>query len=115
MLARVLLTAVYTAAGSMKLTRSKHQLLDAGQAWAEDVPDAGVKAIGAAEILGAAGLLVPWPGRLGRIAVPAAATGLTLLQIGAATVHARRGEHRNLPINAVLLTLAAYVALSARR
>ncbi len=88
----------------MKLTRSKDQLLDAGQAWADDVPDAGIKAIGAAEILAAAGLALPWPGRLGRVAVPAAAT-----------VHVRRGEHRNLPVNAVLLTLAARVALSRRR
>ncbi len=34
---------------------------------------------------------------------------------GAATVHVRRGEHRTLPVNAVLLALAAHVVLSARR
>jgi hypothetical protein len=114
-LARALLVAAYGAAGTMKLTRSKDELLDAGQAWADDVPDAGIKAIGAAEILGAAGLALPWPGRLGRVAVPAAATGLTLLQVGAAALHVRRGEHRTLPVNAVLLTLAARVALTPRR
>jgi uncharacterized membrane protein len=114
-LARALLALAYAAAGGMKLTRSKDQLLDAGQAWAEDVPDAAVKAIGAAEILGAAGLALPWPTRIRRFAVPAAAAGLTLLQAGAAVLHVRRGEHRNLPINVVLLTLAAHVALAGHR
>lgn len=114
-LARALLTAAYGAAGAMKLTRTKDQLFDAGQAWVDDVPDAAITAIGVAEILGAAGLALPLPGRWGRVAAPAAAAGLTLLQVGAATVHVRRGEHRNLPVNAVLLALAAHVALSTRR
>jgi zinc transporter ZupT len=63
--------------------------------------------IGLAEVLGAIGLILPpltgvFPG----LAI-AAAAGLVVVQAGAIVVHARRGEAKQLPANAVLLVLAA--------
>jgi hypothetical protein len=74
----------------MKLTQPKPALVTAGQGWAEDVPDARVKAIGALEILGAAGLVLPALLDTATVLVPLAAVGLVVLMLGAAVTHARR-------------------------
>jgi hypothetical protein len=65
--------------------------------WVEDFSDPGVRTIGALELLGALGLLLP-------------AVGLALLMVGAAATHRRRGELPMIGINAVLLVLAVVVA-----
>jgi hypothetical protein len=54
-----LLALVLLAAGVMKLVRSRTALAAAGQGWAADVPEGGVKAIGAAEVLAGLGLVLP--------------------------------------------------------
>jgi hypothetical protein len=71
-----------------------------------------VKRIGAAEILGALGLILPAVLNIATVLVPAAASGLFLLMIGAAITHARRGEVPNVVINIVLGILAAGIALA---
>jgi hypothetical protein len=42
--------------------------------------------------------------------VPLAATGLALVMVGAAVVHARRKENQMIVANVVLLALAVFVA-----
>lgn len=106
-----LLAAVFLAAGLMKLTQSKPALVKAGQGWAEDVPDTGVKVIGALEVLGAIGLILPALLGIATILVPLAATGLAVLMLGAAVTHARRREYPNIVANVVLAALAAFVAV----
>ncbi|GAB3145416.1 DoxX family protein [Amycolatopsis stemonae] len=106
------LAALYLGAGGMKLATPRKKLLDnPNMGWAADFSDAAVKGIGAVEILGALGLILPWALDLARVLTPLAATGLAVIQIGAIIVHARRKETKALPMNVVLLVLAAFVAV----
>ncbi len=104
-----LLAAAFLAAGAMKLTKTKQQIVESGMAWAEDFSPTMLKTIGALEVLGALGLVVPPLVGVLPVLAPLAALGLALLMISAAVVHARRGETSNIMINAVLLVLAVVV------
>lgn len=107
-----LLAALYLAAGGMKLATPREKLLEnPNMGWTADFSDAGVKGIGAVEILGALGLILPWALDIAPVLTPLAATGLAVIQIGAIIVHARRKETKALPMNVVLLVLAAFVAI----
>ncbi|MBE8517904.1 DoxX family protein [Amycolatopsis sp. H6(2020)] len=106
-----LLAVVYLLAGGMKLATPREKLLEnPNMGWAADFPEAAVKGIGAVEILAAIGLILPWALDIAPVLTPLAATGLVLVQIGAIVVHARRKETKALPMNVVLLLVAAFVA-----
>lgn len=87
-----LLALAFLAVGSMKLFRSKPALQSMGMAWTEDFSDAAVKLVGAAEIVGAVGLILPLLTGIAPLLTPIAATALALLMIGAVVVHLRRKE-----------------------
>ena len=103
----VALAAVYAPAGLLKLVVPKSRLTTNPQfGWAKDVSDSTVKAIGAAEVLGAAGVVIPRLTGIAPVLGTLAAWGLAAVQVGAIVVHARRREFATLPINLVLLALA---------
>lgn len=105
-----LLAAAFLGAGVMKLSKSKEQLVSSGMGWAESYPAGAVKAIGAVELLAALGLVLPALLDIAPVLVPLAAAGLAMIMVGAAVVHARRGEYQAIIANVVLLILAAVVA-----
>lgn len=110
-IAQGLLTLVYLVAGGIKVVRPREQLVASGNFdWMKDTSDAGVKAVGLAEILGALGLILPRLTGIAEILTPLAAIGLLVVQIGALRVHLVRNERRPLPANVFLLLLAAFVA-----
>ncbi|WP_127502136.1 DoxX family protein [Actinoplanes solisilvae] len=104
-----LLAVAFLAAGLMKLLQPKEKLAASGQGWVQDVREGTVKLIGAAEVLAAAGLVLPAALDVVPVLVPLAATGLVVLMIGAIITHARRKETQSIVVNAVLLVLAAVV------
>lgn len=106
--AAVLLAALYLMAGIMKGTQPIEKL--AGQMkWPGQYPRL-TRFVGWAEVLGAIGLIVPlWTGILAWL-TPLAALCLVVVQILAIGFHLRRGEPQILPMNAVLLGLAIFVA-----
>ena len=107
-----LLAALYLAAGTMKLTQPKEKLLATGNMnWVEELDGGQLKGLGAVELLGAAGLVLPWALDIAPVLTPIAAVGLAVLQAGALRTHLRRGETPLLPLNAVLLVLAVVVAV----
>lgn len=107
-----LLAAVYLAAGVMKMARSREQMVASGGFdWAKDMTDGAVKAIGAVEVLGALGLVLPQLTGIAPVLTPIAAVGLVIVQALAMRVHLKLGETKSLPVNAVLLLLAAFVAV----
>lgn len=107
-----LLAAVYLGAGLTKLVQSRKKLLsNPNFGWAQDFSDPAVRGIGAVEALGALGLVLPQATGVVPVLTPLAAVGLALVQVGAMVVHLRRGETKNLPVNLVLLALAAFVAV----
>lgn len=105
-----LLAVAFLGAGAMKLSQPKAKLSASGMPWVDDFSDGQVKTIGALEVLAAIGLIGPPLTGIAPVLAPLAAVGLVLTMIGAAVVHARRGETQGIVVNAVLLILAAVVA-----
>ncbi|GAA1970017.1 DoxX family protein [Microbacterium deminutum] len=103
-----LLALAFIAAGGMKVARPKAALVASGLGWADDYADPTVKLIGAAEILGGLGLILPLLTGIAPLLTPIAATALTVVMIGAVTVHTRRKENATPSI-----VLAALSAISA--
>jgi MYXO-CTERM domain-containing protein len=77
------------------------------QAYREDFTGAQIKAIGAIEVLGGIGVILPWATGIAPVLTPLAAAGLGLIMIGAALVHRRRKEP--FAVNLVLLAMAVIV------
>lgn len=105
----IVLAVAFGLAGLMKVAQPQEKLASSGLAWVNDVSPNTVKAIGGLEILGAIGLFLPAALNIAPILVPVAATGLALVMVGAIVVHARRKEFQMIPVNLVLLALAAFV------
>lgn len=106
------LAVLFATAGLMKLTRSKEQLVASSQGWAGDFPPGVLKMIGAFEVAGALGLILPAVTGIATWLVPAAAIGLALIMVGAAITHLRRQEYPNVLANLVLFVMAAFVAVA---
>ncbi|WP_037569081.1 DoxX family protein [Phaeacidiphilus oryzae] len=107
-----LLAFVYLVAGGLKVVRPRERLAASGRLdWMKDHSDAAVKAVGAVELLGAAGLILPGATGIARVLTPIAAVGLVVVQLGALRVHLARGERQPVPANVFLLLLAAFVAV----
>ncbi len=104
------LTAMYLAAGIMKVSRPK-DALKKNLPWVESYSTGTVKFIGIVEILGAIGLILPWLTGIAAILTPLAASGLAIIQILAIIVHVRRREMNSLTVNIVLLLAALFVAI----
>ncbi len=108
----ILLAVVNLGAGAAKLATPRSKLVqNPRMAWATDFSDGAVKGIGTAEVLGAIGLILPWATGIAPVLTPIAAVGLAVLQAGALATHLRRKERQPLPLNAVLIAVAAVIAV----
>ncbi|GHO42024.1 DoxX family protein [Ktedonospora formicarum] len=106
-----LLAAVFLFAGANKVFIPQEKLAKApGGGWVLQFSAGFVKALGAVEILGAVGLILPALLGTSPILVPLAAVGLALIMVGAATVEFRRHEYKHMLLNLAYLTLTAFVA-----
>jgi Flp pilus assembly protein protease CpaA len=100
-----LLGVFYLYAGGLKVARSQEQLAPM-MGWVDTVPMWLVRLIGAVELLGVAGLILPrLTGVVPGLAV-AAAGGFVVLQILAARVHLSRGETKEVGLNLALIAVA---------
>jgi uncharacterized membrane protein YphA (DoxX/SURF4 family) len=107
-----LLAALFLVSGTSKLARSKEQLAaDPRMGWAEAMPAGLIKVIGASEVLGALGLVLPGAVEVATGLVPAAAVGLAVIMALAVVTHLRRGEAQTAAFDVVLLALAIFVAV----
>jgi DoxX-like protein len=106
-----LLAAVFLFAGANKLFIPQEKLAKApGGGWVLDFSAGFVKALGAVEILGAVGLILPALLDIAPILVPLAALGLALIMVGAAIVEFRRHAFKHVLGNLIYLALAVFVA-----
>jgi uncharacterized membrane protein len=88
-----LLALAFLFAGTMKLITPYAELTaDPSMAWVQDFSATQIQGIGALEVLGALGLILPFLLKKWRFLVPLAAIGLALTMVGAAVVHLGRGE-----------------------
>jgi MFS family permease len=108
-----ILLAVVFLVSSAKLFVPKEKMagsLGAASRWVEDFSPGALKAIGALELLAAAGLILPAVLDIAPVLVPLAATGAVLLFVGAVITRLRRGEKVTIVGDLVYLALAAFVA-----
>lgn len=107
-----LLAAVYLFSGALKLILSKEKIasLTASASWVEDFSEGSIKAIGAVEVLAAAGLILPAVLDIAPVLVPLAALGLVVLMAGAVFTRLRRHEMKAMVADVVYLALAGFVA-----
>jgi uncharacterized membrane protein YphA (DoxX/SURF4 family) len=105
---QVLLAATFLVSGATKLSQRKEKLLKY-MAWVEDFSQGAVRIIGALEVLGAIGIVLPALTGILPWLTPLAALGLMLTMIGAALTHLGRAEYGPIAVTAVLLVLAAFV------
>jgi uncharacterized membrane protein YphA (DoxX/SURF4 family) len=108
-IAQAMLAAVFGMAGCTKIATPIAQLW-ATMSWAASVPEALVRFIGTAELLGAIGLVLPAATRIAPRLTPLAATGLLVVMVLASMLHISRGEWDMLPITGALGAIAAFVA-----
>lgn len=100
-----LLALFYLYGGGVKLVRSKEQLQPM-MAWVDTTPMPAVRAIGAVEVLGAVGLILPPATGIAPWLALVAAVGFVVLQLLATRVHLRRGD-RQIALNLALIAIAA--------
>lgn len=105
-----LLAVAFAGAGSMKLMKSRAEL-EPQMRWVADASDSQVKTVGALELLGAIGVILPAAVNVAPILVPIAAVGLVLTMVGAVVVHARR--HDPVPVMAPAIVLGVLALVLA--
>ena len=101
-----LLALFYAYAGGKKVAQSQDQLRPM-MGWVDQLPMPLVRTIGALELLGAAGLILPPLTGIAAWLAVAAAVGLLLIQVGGIILHLSRGEARLIGLNIGLLAAAA--------
>src|SRR5688572_8706661 len=107
--AQGLLAFAFLASGTLKLITPKEKARDR-MAWVDDFNEPTLKFIGAAEVLAAIGLILPAATGIAPVLTPIAPPGLAVIMALAMLVHVRRREWNMLPVNAVLLVIALFVA-----
>src|SRR5215210_3712393 len=106
-----LMDAVFLLAGANKLLIPQEKLAEApGGGWVLDFSAGFVKALGAVEILGAVGLILPALLGIAPVLVPLAAVGLATIMVGAAIVTYRRQEPTHVLVDVTYLAMAVFVA-----
>lgn len=83
-----LLAIAFCAAGLMKLLRPKAELRER-MAWVENVTPRGIKLVGAIELLGGLGLVLPALTGIAPVLTLLAAIGLAIVMVAAIAVHVR--------------------------
>ena len=105
---QILLALIFAMTGTMKLAQPIAALA-ASLGWPGHVPPALVRFIGIAELLGAAGLILPAATRIVPALTPIAAGALTLVMLLASLLHISRGEFSVLPVPVVVGALCVFV------
>ena len=105
-----LTATAFFGSGAMKVFQPTEKLRTR-MAYVEDFSSTTIKGIGALEVLGAVGLIVPWAVGVLRVLTPLAASGLAALMLGAIAVHVRRKESKDLVMPIVLLALSTLEAV----
>lgn len=103
--------AAFLMTGGIKLAQGK-KVEEKGMAWAKHYSGQGVRGIGAAEVAGALGLILPAVTGIATWLVPTAALGLVVVMAGALRRHVMDGEGLKGSMPAIVLgALALFVAI----
>jgi hypothetical protein len=109
-----LLAATFGLAGFIKLALPIKKLIKIKiVSWADRFPLRTVRFIGACELLGSIGLILPWALNIFPILTPVAESALALVQFLAFFHHYKHKEYKIIILNAALLLLALFVAFTS--
>jgi putative oxidoreductase len=108
-LLQLLLAFAFGHGGFLRITKPIAEL-GRMMGWPAALPPMLVRLIGGAELVAAAGLLLPAATRVLPVLTVAAAAGLAVVMAMAAVFHLVRGEGYMLPVNLTLGALAALIA-----
>ncbi len=106
---QILLAGLFLVSGVLKSSKPEPWLVSHGNTGVEGLPAPLIKYIGASEIAGALGLVLPWLTGIAPFLTPIAAACLGLIMPPAAIIHAHRREPRNVAINLVVMAACAFV------
>jgi uncharacterized membrane protein YphA (DoxX/SURF4 family) len=110
-----LLAVVFLFAGSSKLFVPREKLAKApGGGWVFSFSAGFVKTLGAFEILGAVGLILPALLNILPVLVPLAAASLAMIMVGASIVTYRRQELKHVVVN-LTISVSSRVGIGAFR
>jgi len=107
---QILLAALFLWSGITKLL-TPHAELAQSMRWVADATDWQVLLIGAVEVLGALGLVLPAATGILPWLTPLAAIGLALEMVPAAIVNLQYGQATVIGVNIVIILLALFVAV----
>lgn len=105
---QIILALLFVMAGILKMTQPIEKL-KLRMTYVESLSPASTRIIGALELAGGLGLILPMLTNILPWLTPLAALGLVLTMIGGALLHVVRKEYALIGINVVLLGLAAFV------
>ncbi len=109
-IAQGFLAFIFLYSGWMKSTRTEGQLVAMGQTGVANLPVGLIRFIGISELVGVAGLIVPWLSQIYPVLTPVAALCLGLIMVPAAVIHYRRQEKKAVLLNIVVFSLCLLVA-----
>jgi len=104
-----LLAAMFLLAEAMKVAMPKEKLLPIMQ-WSKNWSRPQLQALGAVEVLGAIGLILPRALNIAPVLTPLAAVGCAIVMAGATITHIRMKDYKGTGMPVVLLILAIVVA-----
>ena len=113
-IAQIALAGLFGMAGFAKLTQPLAELA-AQMPYVADLPPALTRFIGAAELAGALGLILPALTRIRPALTSMAGVGLATIMVLATAFHIARGEWSALPITVLVGLAAAFVSWGRSR
>jgi DoxX-like family len=108
--AGLLAAVLLVSSAKLFVPKEKMAAMGAATRWVEDFSPGALKAIGALELLAAAGLILPAVLDIASVLVPVTATCVALLFTGAVIMRLRRGEKATIVPDLVYFALAVFVA-----
>lgn len=109
LICQILVSSIFILAGIFKLINSKKDLSKI-VSWSEDYNRATLLFIGALELIGGLGVLLPLIFNIYLWLVPMACMGLAMVMSGAIVVHIRREEFGFILLNLFILFMSAGVS-----
>lgn len=100
------LALIFLSTGLIKLTRPAEQVR---KLIPPVFPMGFVRWLGGLEVLGAAGITLPWLTGILPVLTPISAIGMSIVMVGAIILHVREHEMAKLPFVSTVLLLALFV------
>lgn len=107
---QVLLAIAFVGAGGMKLAVPKDRVRDR-MGWVDDFGQGQIRAIGAIEVLGGLGLVLPAATGIAPVLTPIAAAGLSVAMLLAVLVHLRRRDPAQETVPSIVFLLLCLLTL----